>query len=45
MKKSWKYEKQSEEEVKRICEKFEVSPLVAKIIVNRKNYEEGRICE
>lgn len=36
MKKSWKYEKQSEEEVKRICEKFEVSPLVAKIIVNRK---------
>ncbi len=36
MKKSWKYEKQSEEEVQRICSNFQVSPLVAKIIVNRK---------
>lgn len=36
MKKSWKYEKQLEEEVQRICEKFQVSPLVAKIIINRR---------
>lgn len=36
MKKSWKYEKQSEEEVKRISEKFNISTLVAKVIVNRK---------
>ena len=35
MKKSWKYQKQDENVVKEISDKFNVSPLVAKIIANR----------
>lgn len=36
MKKSWTYLKQDEEEVKRISEKFNVSTLVARVIINKK---------
>ena len=35
MKKSWKYQKQDENVVKEISDRFNVSPLVAKIIANR----------
>lgn len=36
MKKTWKCENHSEEEMKRICDKFHVSSLIAKILINRK---------